>query len=79
MAEINGQRLPSPKSLYPLLLEGLTGKRAAAAQAAVELDAYFASRQCAKRPCCVVTPASVCFRMLPYADVCGRLLTNADV
>jgi hypothetical protein len=30
--EINGQRLPSPKSLYPLLLQGLTGKRVPAAQ-----------------------------------------------
>ena len=32
----------------------VTGKRVPAAQAAVELDAYFGSRACAKRPCCVV-------------------------
>ena len=53
--EINAQRLPSPKSVYSLLLQGLTGRRVPAAQAAVELNAYFNSgKQCAKRPCCVL-------------------------
>ena len=31
--EINGQRLPNPKCLYALLLQGLTGRRVPAAQA----------------------------------------------
>ncbi len=68
--EINGQRLPEPSSLYSVLLQGLTGRKAAGTLAAQQLDAYFGSKQSAKQDCWCVCMFVCVFWCMSCVCVC---------